>query len=150
MPGGALPVPRGERILAPINAIITAFERVYVTRSQGAHGGAIAAALNAEDGILVDKAPDCFSPFLETTLAADLRRERIERVFVCGLATDYCVKATVADARVHGFEVVVVADAIAAYGFEPEDEAAAIEEMRRCGAAFAESAEINASVRSAL
>jgi nicotinamidase/pyrazinamidase len=57
---------------------------------------------------------DGYSGFAATTLTEDLRAHGVRRVFVCGLATDYCVKATALDARAAGFETIVVEDASAA------------------------------------
>jgi nicotinamidase/pyrazinamidase len=59
----------------------------------------------------------------------------VERVFVAGLATDYCVRQSVLDARAMGFEVVVLEDAIGAVDVNPGDGARALEEMRSAGAA---------------
>jgi nicotinamidase/pyrazinamidase len=47
----------------------------------------------------------------ETTLLQILNKWEVRRIFVCGLATDYCVKATALDGRAAGFSVSVVADA---------------------------------------
>ena len=58
----------------------------------------------------------------------------VGRLFVGGLATDYCVKSTVVDGVREGFEVVVLADAIAAVDLTPGDGAKALEEMRAAGA----------------
>ena len=58
----------------------------------------------------------------------------IRKLYVGGLATDYCVKATVLDALKAGLEVVVVADGVRAVNVEPGDGDRAIEEMRRAGA----------------
>ena len=69
------------------------------------------------------------------TLLADLlRREGIERIFVGGLATDYCVKHTVLDGLKQGFKVVLLADSVRAVNLRPEDGAVAIDEMVRAGA----------------
>jgi nicotinamidase/pyrazinamidase len=78
-------------------------------------------------------------------LADDLRAAGIGRLFVCGLATDYCVKATALDARREGFEVVLVADAIRAVNVEPRDGENAIEEMRAAGCSFALSSDIRSA-----
>jgi nicotinamidase/pyrazinamidase len=61
----------------------------------------------------------------------------VQRLFVGGLATDYCVKSTVLDALHEGFQVVVLQDAIAAVEVTPGTGERAIEEMRAAGAAFA-------------
>ena len=68
------------------------------------------------------------------TLLADLlRRDGIERIFVGGLATDYCVKHTVLDGLTQGFKVVLLADAVRAVNLGPNDGAVAIDEMIRAG-----------------
>lgn len=68
------------------------------------------------------------------TLLDDLRRRGITRLIVGGLATDYCVKASVLDALTHGFAVTVVTDAIAAVDLAPLDGARALDTMRQAGA----------------
>lgn len=69
-----------------------------------------------------------------TSLAELLRRRGIERIFVGGLATDYCVKHTVLDGLMEGFKVMLLADAIRAVDLNPRDGAIAINEMVRAGA----------------
>jgi len=64
-------------------------------------------------------------------LAAALRAEGIERVFVTGLATDYCVRATSLDARKAGFAVVLVEDAVR--GVAPETTARALKDLDEAG-----------------
>jgi nicotinamidase/pyrazinamidase len=83
-----------------------------------------------------DDAYSCFQaetddgmPFLAT-----LGELGVGRLFVGGLATDYCVKSTVVDGVREGFEMVVLADAIAAVDLTPGDGAKAIDEMRAAGA----------------
>lgn len=66
----------------------------------------------------------------------------VRRVFVCGLATDYCVKATVLDGLKLGFQMCVVTDAIAAVNVNPADGKAALKTMRAAGAKFCTSEEI--------
>ncbi len=68
------------------------------------------------------------------TLEKSLKNHQIKRLFVGGLATDYCVKFTVLDALKLGFEVYVLEDAIRAVNVKPGDGERAIEEMRKAGA----------------
>ena len=58
----------------------------------------------------------------------------MRRVFVGGLATDYCVLATVRDALAAGFEAAVLTDAVRAVNVESDDGDKALAEMRRLGA----------------
>jgi nicotinamidase/pyrazinamidase len=68
----------------------------------------------------------------------DLLRQRgIERIFVGGLATDYCVKHTVLDGLKEGLEVVLLTDSVRGVNLKPGDSASAIEEMLRAGATMA-------------
>jgi nicotinamidase/pyrazinamidase len=69
-----------------------------------------------------------------TTLEALLREHGIERLVICGLATDYCVVETVLDARTLGFPVEVVKDAVRAVDLDPGDGDRAIARMRGAGA----------------
>jgi nicotinamidase/pyrazinamidase len=71
---------------------------------------------------------------MPTELEGLLRDAGIERVVVCGLATDYCVKATALDAVRLGFEVKVLSRAIAAVNLEPSDGDRALSEMADAGA----------------
>jgi nicotinamidase/pyrazinamidase len=64
-------------------------------------------------------------------LADWLRRHGVEQVDVCGLATDYCVRATALDARSEGFETHVLTGMCA--GVAPESTAAALAELREAG-----------------
>lgn len=59
-----------------------------------------------------------------------LRQKSITRVFVCGLATDYCVKFTALDSQDLGFETVLIEDACRGVNIQPNDVSDAIEEMR--------------------
>jgi nicotinamidase/pyrazinamidase len=68
-----------------------------------------------------------------TELEGLLRSRGVERVVVCGLATDYCVKATALDAIRIGFKVEVLADAIAAVNLESGDGDRAVDEMAAAG-----------------
>ena len=63
-----------------------------------------------------------------------LHRLGVERVFVGGLATDYCVKHTVLDALKKGFKVVLIKDAVRGVNLEPQDAEHAVQEMLQAGA----------------
>ena len=69
-----------------------------------------------------------------TELGDWLRDWEIERLVITGLATDYCVVETVADARMLGFEVDVIAGGIRAVDLNPGDGDRAIGRMRDAGA----------------
>jgi nicotinamidase/pyrazinamidase len=69
-----------------------------------------------------------------TRLVQLLHQEGVERIFVGGLATDYCVKHTVLDGLRLGFRVVVLSDAIRAVNLQRCDGAAALAEMVQAGA----------------
>ena len=71
------------------------------------------------------------------TLLADLRQRQVAHLYVGGLATDYCVKHSVLDARAAGIQVTVLEDAIAGVDMEPGDSARAIAEMIDAGAVVA-------------
>ena len=62
----------------------------------------------------------------------------IERLVVCGLATDYCVKATVLDALKEGFAVAVVKEGCRAVNVAPDDGEKALAEMVTAGATVCE------------
>jgi nicotinamidase/pyrazinamidase len=68
-----------------------------------------------------------------TELEELLRGAAIERVVACGLATDYCVKATALDAARLGFETAVLLDAMRPVELQPGDEQRAIDEMTAAG-----------------
>lgn len=77
---------------------------------------------------------DAYSGFEETNLKSSLRKQNIKRVFVGGLATDYCVKATVLDALTYGFSVIVLEDGSSGVDLNQGDSSTALDEMVRAGA----------------
>ncbi len=87
---------------------------------------------------------DAYSGFDGTKLEQRMRDAGVRRVFVGGLATDYCVLATVKDAASAGFEVLVLGDAIRAVDAEPGDGDRAMDAMTTAGAAIIELAAIDA------
>ena len=168
-PGGALAVAEGDEVVAPVNGLLNipgwmkvatrdwhpadhaSFEAqggiwpvhcVAETRGAAFHPRMEAGKVEMVVSKATTRDAEAYSGFDGTTLADDLREVGIGRLFVCGLATDYCVKATALDARREGFEVVVVEDAIRAVNVNPGDGKKAIEEMRAAGCAFVPSSEI--------
>ncbi len=81
---------------------------------------------------------DAYSGFQGTQLEDLLRERGVKRVFVGGVATDYCVKNTVLGALNLGFSVVLLLDAIKGVDLSPGDSDRAIEEMLTAGAVGAE------------
>jgi len=159
-PGGALAVPRGDAIFGNVNRLLPRFRHVLATQDwhpadhssfaaqggpwpphclQGSHGAEFHPALHPEwiQEVVrkgVDVATDGYSGFAGTDLAERLHARGIERVVVCGLATDYCVRATVLEALQHGFRAAVVTDAVAAVNIQPDDGTEALKEMHAAGA----------------
>lgn len=83
----------------------------------------------------MDKDKEQYSAFDGTNIVSLLPKLMIERLFICGLATDYCVKATVLDAlEQFDGEVYILLDAIAAVNVHDGDGMAAIAEMTIKGA----------------
>jgi len=164
LPGGSLAVPHGNRVVPLLNRYIGTFAAqelpVYATRdwhpdrhcsfrAQGgpwpphcvAHtrGAEFAAALHLPAGVtVISKATsadrDAYSGFEGTDLDRRLRAAGARRLFVGGLATDYCVLNTVRDALQLGYEVQLLTDAIRAVDVQPGDGQRAEDEMTRLGA----------------
>jgi len=164
LPGGALPVPEGDKVIQPLNRYIEVFvERklpVVATRdwhpenhcSFKSRGGpwpphCIRNTWGAEfprelklppSVIIVSKAvkedEEAYSGFQGTNLDSVLRRMGVRRLFVGGLATDYCVRATVLDALKLGYQVMLLLDATRGVDVNPGDSERAIREMILGGA----------------
>jgi nicotinamidase/pyrazinamidase len=95
------------------------------------HAARIRKGTNGEDGYSGFTMRDPLTGETASTgLEALLRDAGIEHVVVCGLATDYCVKATALDAARLGFDTALLSDAVAAVNLEPEDGERALQEMR--------------------
>lgn len=91
---------------------------------QGTHGAELHPALERpEIDVVIDKGQDPnsqgYSGFQDTELADILRERGVDRLYVGGLATDYCAKNTVLDARGLSLDVVVIEDAIGGRRREP-------------------------------
>ena len=68
------------------------------------------------------------------SFAEDLRARGVDRLYVGGLATDYCVRHSVLDALKLGFDVTLLTDAVRSVDVTPGDGARALDEMRQAGA----------------
>ena len=164
LPSGNLAVPAGEEVVPLLNRYIEKFTRadlpVFATRdwhppdhcSFSSHEGVwpphcVAGTRGAEfaDNLAVPESAtviskavqaqkDAYSGFDGTNLNSELQQRHVQRVFVGGLATDYCVLNTVIDALGNGYEVFLLIDAIRAVDVQPQDGARAIEDMLRSGA----------------
>ena len=86
-----------------------------------------------------DKEIDSYSAFFDnghrksTGMGEYLRDRGVRDVYICGLATDYCVKFTALDARQLGFNVHLIEDACRGVNLKPDDSANALEAIRRAG-----------------
>jgi nicotinamidase/pyrazinamidase len=120
---------------------------------QGSHGAELHGGLDRAKITEViqkgtDRTIDSYSGFFDngrkkqTGLAAWLRERWITRVYVMGLATDYCVKATALDARELGFETWVIEDGCRPVELHPGDGEKALSAMRAAGATIVESGSI--------
>jgi nicotinamidase/pyrazinamidase len=97
-------------------------------------GGRVRKGVNGEDGYSGFTMRDAETgATIPTELEQLLRAREIERVVVCGLATDYCVKATAIDAAGLGFETYLLSDAVRAVDLNAGDGDRAIGEMQNAG-----------------
>jgi nicotinamidase/pyrazinamidase len=186
-PGGALPVPEGDRVIPVVNRLLGRFDLIVATQDwHPPDHGSFAANhpgrkvgevidLNGLPQILwplhcvqntrgaefhprldlrriervfqkgTDPAIDSYSGFFDngrrkaTGLGDFLRERQVTDVFVCGLATDYCVKATALDAASLGFRSHLIEDACRGVDLKPGDVARAVNEMRAAGVTVVES-----------
>jgi len=163
-PGGSLAVAHGDEVIAPLNKLMKEFldrgEPVYKTRDwhppqtkhfagyggiwpfhciQNTSGAEFHPDLLDDPRITVvskgiDDTADGYSGFDGTDLNELLRADGVSELWVGGLATDYCVKATVIDGIRRGFKVKALAEAMRAVNVNPEDGANAVEQMKAVGA----------------
>ena len=163
-PGGSLAVSDGDAVVPVLNAytarFVAAGAPIYATRDwhpanhlsfveqggiwpvhcvQESHGASFHSQLTLPEGVtVISKAQkqdeEAYSGFGGTDLAARLRTQGIEQVYVGGLATDYCVKSTVLDALGEGFDTYFLADGSRGVEVAQGDVAAAEAEMAGAGA----------------
>jgi nicotinamidase/pyrazinamidase len=158
--GGSLAVPNGEEVVPVINAIMSRFEVIVASKDwhpektkhfdkwpvhcvQHTFGAAFQPQLEAEkiqDVFLkgTSDKDDGYSAFEATSnnLEQFLRDHQVSDLYVCGLATDYCVLASALDAHKKGFNVLVVEDAVRGVELMKGDVERAIEEMKHMGIVF--------------
>ncbi len=163
-PGGSLAVPFGDEVVPILNDYVGKFKSkslaVFATRdwhpknhiSFKAYGGIWPAhCVKETDGakfhpglrlpesaVTISKATapekEAYSGFQGTRLKAILKKLKIKRLFVGGLATDYCVKNTVIDGLRAGFTTFLLMDASRGVNVHPQDSEHAIEQMLEAGA----------------
>jgi nicotinamidase/pyrazinamidase len=164
LPGGSLAVPSGDTVIPALNRYLALWRDrglpVFATRDwhprshcsfreqggpwpphcvAGTEGAEFPQGLDFPSNVVViskgDSADrDAYSGFQATHLYERLREADVRRLFVGGLATDYCVLATVRDAKALGYAVRLLTDAIKAVDVHPGDEQRAQDEMLRLGA----------------
>jgi len=164
LPGGSLAVPSGRAVVPVLNRYISIFAArglpVFATRDwhppdhcsfkqqggpwpphciAGTAGAAFAPELELPlEARVISKAEtpeaDAYSGFQATDLNDRLQTLGVERVFVGGLATDYCVMNTVKDARRLGYQTFLLDDAVRAVDVNPDDGSRAREAMVEVGA----------------
>ncbi|MEJ7553379.1 MAG: nicotinamidase [Aquificaceae bacterium] len=173
MPGGALPVQEGDKIIPRLNQYIRLFfERglpVFFTRDwhppdhisfkdqggvwpphcvQDTEGAKFHPDLYIppDNRFIISKGTsrdfDAYSGFQGTMLDQLLKERGIRRVFVGGVATDYCVKNTVLGAINLGYEAFLLLDGIKGVDVKQGDSERAIEDMLGAGAIGVEYEEV--------
>lgn len=164
LPGGSLAVPDGDKVVAPLNQYIQIFKKIslpiiasrdwhpinhcsFVNQGgdwpphcvAGTTGAAFVEELLLPAAVpIISKAispeKDSYSDFEDTDLDEQLRSLGVHRLFIGGIATDYCVLSTVLDGLQNGYSVFLLTDASRAVDVRPGDGDRAIEKMKRKGA----------------
>ncbi len=162
LPGGSLAVPQGDDVVPTLNHYAAAFRTrhlpIFASRDwhpanhcsftkQGGpwpphcvaetNGAQFASGLDLSEAVIISKAiepeSDAYSAFENTDLDQRLKQAGVKRLFIGGLATDYCVLNSVRDAIRLKYSVVLLEDAIRAVNVQPEDGLKATEEMLELG-----------------
>ncbi len=168
-PGGALAVSGGDQVVPVLNKLLQQADMLSVAtrdwhpedhcsfKSQGGPWPAhcVAGTFGADFHHklyrsfieqVVSKAmvrdQEAYSGFQGTELAGYLHLCGISRVFIGGLATDYCVKATALDAVNKGFKTYLILDACRAVNVNPDDGDKAVQEMISAGVIITTSEEM--------
>jgi nicotinamidase/pyrazinamidase len=168
-PGGSLPVSGGDNVVPVINRVLGQFDVIVASKDWHPAGSVHfkkwpphcvqdAAGAEFHPQLLRGKIQqvflkgtrdkdDGYSAFEATNveLVTYLKQADITELYIVGLATDYCVKASALDALKHGFHTYVVTDAVAAVNVRPDDGMHALEEMKRSGVTLLDSSQIRSS-----
>ena len=169
--GGALPVSQGDTIIPVLNEYAERFNNagghIFASRDwhpsnhisfkaqggpwpphcvQQTEGAKFSPDLKLPtDTVVISKATDpkreSYSVFDGTDFSEQLKNKGVKRLFVGGLATDYCVVNTVLDARKLSYGTVVLMDATLGINVKPSDVDRAIEAMIKAGAEQATTAD---------
>ena len=164
LPGGALAVPEGDAVIAPLQAWIDRFVRerlpILATRDchpadhcsfleqggpwpahcvAGSAGAAITPALKLPPTALIIDKPcladiETYDGFSGTCLDETLHHHDTRRLWVGGLVTEYCVLNTVLAALRFGYEVIVLTQAVRAVDLQAGDGQRALATMTAQGA----------------
>lgn len=165
-PGGSLAVKEGDMVVPVINSIADKFDFVISTQDwhptdtvhfekwpvhcvADTNGSAFHPELDVDKIDLkllkgTENKDDGYSAFeaTNTSLTDYLKENNIGSVYVTGLATDYCVRASALDAVKGGLHTYVVTDAIRAVNLEPGDDKKTLDELYANGVILLESDEI--------
>ena len=165
-PGGSLAIKEGNEIVPIINGLMDKMDLVIATKDwhpegsthfekwpvhcvANTTGSELNPALDADkiDQIVLKGTghdDPGYSAFDATniSLEAYLKEQNVGSLYVVGLATDYCVRASALDACKMGIHTYVVTDAIAAVDLEKGDGKKALDEMYKAGCLFVESKDI--------
>jgi nicotinamidase/pyrazinamidase len=164
LPGGSLAVAGGEQVIPVINAYVAKFQQhglpIVATRDwhspdhssfvpqggpwpehcvAGSKGAEFSPDLSLPETARIfsagfEKMAAGYSGFENTDLHTYLNHAGIKRLFIGGIATDYCVLHTVLDALHYRYRVFLLQDAIRAVNVNPEDGENAVRKMRANGA----------------
>ena len=173
LPGGALGVPHGNAVVAPLLRLAELCPVVVATRDfhprdhvsfndrggpwpphciAGTPGALIHPAVDAVAQAVISKGlereREAYSGFDGTWLEHLLRSLGIRDVIIGGLATDYCVRATAVAAVAAGFATTVAVDAVRAVDVQAGDGDRALAAMREAGVSLAETGALVATAAS--
>jgi nicotinamidase/pyrazinamidase len=165
-PGGSLAVSGGDKVVPVINRLQEKFELVLASKdwhpSQSVHfriwpphcvqntpGAEFHPQLRRDtirQVFLKGTADqdDGYSAYEATNLDLEryLKTNNVTDLYVTGLATDYCVKATALDSAKRGFKTYVVTDAVSAVNVKPEDGQLALQAMEDAGVILIDSSKV--------
>ena len=165
-PGGSLAIEEGNEIVPVINGLIDKMDVVIATQdwhpedsthfekwpvhcvanTTGAEFNPKLDADKIDQIVLKGTGQDDpgYSAFDATNISLEtyLKEQQVGSLYVVGLATDYCVRASALDARKLGIDTYVVTDAIAAVDLNEGDGKKALDEMSKAGCKFVTSKDV--------